>query len=190
MGFVVFSSALSRLVVAHDCPNADIETLTELYAAKSEGEVSMGLRWLYCGGMAISLACMGTSDILDVTDKQGFISIAHIHKDFPGQRSRKLHRLIVRYSVVLIIALLPLAGDRLNSLNLISVTTSLIVTVLISEIWGGSSRHDGFFGERMACHYTTDIKIKKKELEKASNEDGTLNANMISGDDTAKALIQ
>ena len=59
MSFVLASGALSKLVVAHDCGNADPSTLTLLYAQKSEADVEIGLRWFYCAGLGIALACMG-----------------------------------------------------------------------------------------------------------------------------------
>ena len=59
MSYILASGALSKLVVAHDCINADPETLTELYALRSEGEIRIGLRWFYCAGLGIALACMG-----------------------------------------------------------------------------------------------------------------------------------
>ncbi|KAI9759129.1 MAG: hypothetical protein M4579_002576 [Chaenotheca gracillima] len=59
MSFVLAAGALSRLVLAHDCPDANLEDLAETSAIKSEEEVSMGLRWFYCGGISIALASMG-----------------------------------------------------------------------------------------------------------------------------------
>jgi hypothetical protein len=61
MGFVLYGGALSRLVVAHDSPDADETSLTEIFAQKSDGEVSSGLRWFYCSGLATAVACMGES---------------------------------------------------------------------------------------------------------------------------------
>ena len=61
MSFVLYGGALSRLVVAHDSPDADETNLTEVFAQKSEGELSPGLRWFYCAGLAIALICMGKS---------------------------------------------------------------------------------------------------------------------------------
>ena len=59
MSFVLYGGALSRLVVAHDCADANELSLTEAFAHKSEGEISSGLRWFYCAGLATALACMG-----------------------------------------------------------------------------------------------------------------------------------
>ena len=59
MSYVLGGAALSRLVIAHDCPNADPETLTEVYAGRSAEDIHDGLRWYYCVGMGLALACMG-----------------------------------------------------------------------------------------------------------------------------------
>lgn len=59
MGFVLAGSALSKLVLAHDHENNDLEDLVEDWQAKSEADISSGLRWFYCGGLTVSLVCMG-----------------------------------------------------------------------------------------------------------------------------------
>jgi hypothetical protein len=59
MSIVLSSAALSRLVLVHDCHDTNIESLTEVYAGKSLGEIEDGLRWFYCAGMGIALASMG-----------------------------------------------------------------------------------------------------------------------------------
>jgi len=61
MSFVLGGAALSKLVVATDCEDANIEDLTEAYQAKADDEVAIGLRWFYCAGFGIALACMSTS---------------------------------------------------------------------------------------------------------------------------------
>ena len=61
MSYVLAGAALSRLVLATDCRNANVEDLTETYAVKSEHEISSGLRWYYCGGLAVALLCMSKS---------------------------------------------------------------------------------------------------------------------------------
>jgi hypothetical protein len=58
-GFVLASAALSRLVVAYDCIDTNPDDLTEAYLAKANQEVSDGLRWFYCGGLAASIASLG-----------------------------------------------------------------------------------------------------------------------------------
>ncbi|KAH0559062.1 hypothetical protein GP486_004348 [Trichoglossum hirsutum] len=116
MSFVLYGGALSRLVVAHDCADANESSLTEAFAQKSEAEISSGLRWFYCAGLAIALASMG------------LISMSHVHKEVDGQRLKKKHRLAVRFAVAVAFLCLPLA-KHLNSLTLISTTTGLVVLV-------------------------------------------------------------
>ena len=50
---------MSKLVVAHDCVNANLESLTETYMNKSSEVVDDGLRWFYCGGLGVALVSMG-----------------------------------------------------------------------------------------------------------------------------------
>ena len=59
MSFVLAGAALSRLVLAHDCADADQESLTETYIARSEEEIVSGLRWFYSAGLGIALSSMG-----------------------------------------------------------------------------------------------------------------------------------
>lgn len=59
LGFSLAGASLSKLVVAHDCPGADVESLTEIYMAKSSDTVDIGLRWFYCGGLGIAVMSMG-----------------------------------------------------------------------------------------------------------------------------------
>jgi len=61
MSFVLGAAALSKLVVAHDCPNADLHDLTEHWMERSDEEVPYGLRWFYCGGLGLALFFMGMS---------------------------------------------------------------------------------------------------------------------------------
>jgi hypothetical protein len=62
MSFVLASGSLSKLVIAHDCANADPGTLADTYATASLPELDVGLRWFYCVGLGISLACMSESN--------------------------------------------------------------------------------------------------------------------------------
>lgn len=58
MSYVLAGASLSRLVLAHDCKDADPETLTEAYIGRSEAEVAPGLRWFYSAGLGIALLSM------------------------------------------------------------------------------------------------------------------------------------
>ena len=46
-------------MVAYDCPDANPHDLMEEYQIKSEDVINNGLRWFFCGGLAMSLFCMG-----------------------------------------------------------------------------------------------------------------------------------
>lgn len=61
MSFVLAAAALSKLVLATDCPDATLASLTAAYADKSEPIIPIGLRWFYCVGLGIALASMGES---------------------------------------------------------------------------------------------------------------------------------
>lgn len=58
MAYVLASASLSKLVLAHDCRDTDIETLGEHYIERSEEHIPDGLRWFYCAGLSIALICM------------------------------------------------------------------------------------------------------------------------------------
>ncbi|TVY32285.1 hypothetical protein LSUB1_G007219, partial [Lachnellula subtilissima] len=136
MSFVLGAAALSKLVIAHDCQDTEVDYLTETYMAKSDDEIPIGLRWFYCAGLGIALLCMG------------IISLSHIHKDGPlGQRLRKKHRMANRFCVCAILFCLPTAR-ALNSLHLIAIVTGLVVWVPLLELWGCSCPEESFFGEK------------------------------------------
>jgi len=52
-------AALEYLVIASDCPDSNPEWLTEEF--QGHHEISHGLRWFFCGGLAMALACMGNT---------------------------------------------------------------------------------------------------------------------------------
>ncbi|KAG9037937.1 hypothetical protein FRB95_003330 [Tulasnella sp. JGI-2019a] len=139
MGFTISGAALSRLVAAHDCDDAELDSLTETYQARSEGEVLDGWRWFYCSGLAIAIISMAV------------ISVSHVHIPIDTQRLRKRTRLTFRVIIGVIWLCLPLATS-LNSLQLIGTTTALTVLVLAVDIWGQSCWEDAFWcGEE--CRY-------------------------------------
>ncbi|TVY12845.1 hypothetical protein LARI1_G008847, partial [Lachnellula arida] len=149
MSFVLGAAALSKLVIAHDCQDAEVGYLTEAYMAKSEGEIPIGLRWFYCAGLGIALLCMA------------IISLSHIHKDGPrGMRIRKKHRMANRFCVCVILLCLPTAHG-LNSLHLIAIVTGLVVWVLLLELWGCSCPGESFFGEKRRCAYTATARCRE-----------------------------
>ncbi|KAG9234335.1 bacterial low temperature requirement A protein-domain-containing protein [Amylocarpus encephaloides] len=160
MSYILGAAALSKLVVAHDCSDADAHDLTHSYEEKSEEHIPQGLRWFYCVGLGIALAMMGV------------ISVSHLHKDPPnGVRIRKSLRLTNRFTVCVVLVCLPLA-EHLNSLQLISVVTGLLLYVLLIELWGAGCPGDSIWGdwkngEGAKCKYTARCNISKKDLESA-----------------------
>lgn len=163
MGYVLSSSTLSRLVLAHDCSDADSETLGEEYIGKSVADLSHGLRWFYCCGIGIALISMTV------------ISMSHTHKKIPNARLSKRPRLVIRVCVAVAIICLPLAKD-LTSMGLIATTTSLIVCVLSLDLFGNSCQGEKFWlggfrhDERRKRTYTANCPLgrrRRKELEKA-----------------------
>jgi hypothetical protein len=106
------------------------------------------------------------------------ISISHVHKEIAGLRVKKSHRLVNRFAVSVILFCLPLAHN-LNSLYLISTTTSLILWVLFLELYGASCPRESFFGEKHACKYTARCKIAKKEMELAVKNGNIINVQEL-----------
>lgn len=140
MSFVLAGGAMARLVVAHDCPDTEVEHLSELYQERSEGEIPAGIRWFYCAGFGVALAMMGV------------ISISHVHRDIDGLRLTKKHRLVGRFAIAIIMILLPLA-EHLTSVELLGVVTALLVALLVLELWATSCCHEKLFGRSKQCKY-------------------------------------
>ncbi|KAF2269003.1 hypothetical protein CC78DRAFT_335003 [Lojkania enalia] len=169
MSFVLSASALAVLVRAHDCPDAPVESLYETFISRSEEHITDGLRWYYCGGLGIALACMAV------------ISYTHVHKKIPNQRLGKNKRLLFRLLISLAIILLPLA--HLNSLELVSTTTGLVLIVLFLDLYGATvtgsnvlwDKHCG----RDKSHYSAKCSISKKELEASVKKGEILNVEEI-----------
>ncbi|KAG8884560.1 hypothetical protein FRB97_003856 [Tulasnella sp. 331] len=139
MSFTLSAAALSKLVVAHDCGDASIDALTDVYQAKSIGDIPNGMRWYYCGGLAVALLSMAT------------ISVCHVHAPIDGQRLRKRTRLSFRVVIAIVLLCLPLAKS-LNSLHLIGTTTALMILALTVDVWGQSAWEDTFW-DGQECRY-------------------------------------
>jgi len=147
MGFTLSGAALSRLVVAHDCRDAEIEYLTETYQERSLEAVEAGIRWFYCGGLSVAIFCLA------------IISACHYHRPLKTQRMRKMWRLVYRCLVALVWLLLPLAGDKLSSLSLLSITTGMTVSVLALDVYGTSCRLESFFSFQKDCRRCYTAKL-------------------------------
>jgi hypothetical protein len=160
MGYIVATSALSRLVLATDVPGTDLNQLAEPYRDSAEDQFNAGVRFFYCHGLAIALLCTAA------------ISFSHEHKKQPTLRMNKNMRLANRVAVCVIMFFLPLATS-LRSLNLISITLSLTVWVLIVELWGKSCTDDPFFGEKDGRCITYCARCKKNDVEEMIVSDET-----------------
>lgn len=73
------------------------------------------------------------------------------HVRRPTQRIHKPWRLLFRFVVALIWVLLPLA-KKLNSLDLIAITSFMITLVLAVEIYGMSCTDESFFEKKQASY--------------------------------------
>jgi hypothetical protein len=169
MSFVLSASALAVLVRAHDCADAPLESLFETFIPRSEDHISNGLQWFYCGGLGISLFCLGV------------IALTHTHRKIPNQRIRKETRVVFRMLVSIIIITLPKA--HMNSLQLVASTTGLIVAVLTLELVGSSCWGENIFWEkgcgRDKATYSARCAVKKEELEKSLKEGTVLDVEEI-----------
>lgn len=168
MGLILASGAMARLVLAHDCSNAEPESLGGSYIERSDAEIPSGLRWFYSAGLGITILSMAA------------ISWAHTHKTLKGARVGKEIRLSIRCAIGIILICLPLA-EEVTSLGLMGITCSLIVILLIIDIFGahcqeGSQFWTGGFcdKQRNRCKYRCDNRSKSTtELERAGKESET-----------------
>ncbi|ETI25999.1 hypothetical protein G647_02776 [Cladophialophora carrionii CBS 160.54] len=171
LSYVLAAATLSKLVIAHDCANANVEELGESYQVKSVGELDQGLRWYYCAGIASALMTMT------------LLSYCHVHKRLQNPRLSKGPRLVIRTTIALAILLLPLAKDKLSSLSLIGISTALVSLTLAMDIFGMSSQGDRFWtggwceDSKRSTHYEARIRCsrrKKRDIIKALHRGETV----------------
>jgi len=160
MAFVLAGSALAKIVLSTDCADANVLDQQAVYATKSTDVVPMGLRWYYCGGLAIALFCMGV------------ISLTHTYKTVADIKLGKPYRVALRFAASVAILLLPLAKERLNSLHLVATTTGITLVVLFVELVGSSCMQVASLGfnwkgqrEKRKCTYAARCHVSNKELE-------------------------
>ena len=162
MAFVLASSALPFLVLAHDSINSDYHDLAHHYEERSPASILPGQRWFYCAGLGIALFLMG------------IISLTHIHRTIPGQRISKNHRIMFRFLVSIALVMLGFA-DGLNSLQLVGTTTSLVVLVLLVDLFGATSvRHSIIWGDADGASLYSD--------ENHSHGTGNSSSSSMKGD--------
>lgn len=167
MAFVLGGGALARLVVASETPDVHLDDLTEAYQDRSEPELKAGVRWFYCAGFGIALACMGV------------ISISHVHKEVDGLRLQKRYRLVGRFCVAIILVCLPLATS-LDSLELVAIVTCLIVFALGTELWACSSCNEKLCQRSKPCQYIG--RCEKKKMEALIQDGNKVNLDELSDD--------
>ncbi|KAI4219338.1 MAG: hypothetical protein L6R36_008391 [Xanthoria steineri] len=161
MSYVLAGASLSRLVVAHDCQDAEVEQLSGNSAVLSEEEIPRGLRWFYCAGLGAALLSMSV------------ISYTHVHKKFDGQRVTKRSRLGLRVAVALIMICLPLA-ESLSSLQLTSTSTGLVVLVLIFDLYGCTFVGESFVRDGRKCKYWADCPRKRRRALEEAMKSGVM----------------
>jgi low temperature requirement protein LtrA len=157
MGYTLAAATMSKIVLAHDCSNADAESLTDFYEPNSLDEVSTGLRWFYCGGLSLTL----TSSCI--------ISLCHSYKNISDLYLQKRSRLAIRFVAAIAILLLPLIRpENFSSLSLVSTTCGVVICALITDLYGLARRSDQFwFGgfshsEKKATQYAAHFTLNKK----------------------------
>lgn len=169
MSFVLSAGALAVLVRAHDCADADVESLYETFIPRSEAHISAGLQWYYCGGLGVSLVCLA------------IIAATHTHRKIPNQRIKKNVRLVYRVAVAIVITCLPLA--HLDSLGLVAATTGLVVSVLVLELVGSTCWNESLLWDRNCgrgqCSYSAKCSVGREELEKSVKDGTVLNVEEI-----------
>jgi low temperature requirement protein LtrA len=157
MGYTLAAATMSKIVLSHDCPNADADSLTDLYQVKSLAEISTGLRWFYCGGLSTTLisSCL--------------TSLCHKHKTIPYSHLTKHTRLSVRFAAAIIILMLPLAHpEDFSSLSLVASTCGVTIAALMTDLYGLARKDDQFwFGgfshsEKKATQYAANFMLNKK----------------------------
>ncbi|KYG42820.1 hypothetical protein M433DRAFT_146436 [Acidomyces richmondensis BFW] len=115
-----------------------------------EAEILPGIRWFYCTGFGVALACMGV------------ISLSHVHKEIEGLRLRKRWRLVSRFSVAAVLVFLPLA-TVLDSLDLVAVVTCLVCFTLGVELWASSCCYEKLTQRSTPCRYVG--RCGRREIE-------------------------
>ncbi|KAI9803941.1 MAG: hypothetical protein M1833_000222 [Piccolia ochrophora] len=109
---------------------------------------------------------------------EGIISMTHVHKDMAGARFKKKHRLTIRFAVSIIIICLGTA-DHLNSLELISTVTGLVIFILCVDLWGASTPLDRSLSKKLHARYTAQCSVGKRDLENAVKTGQTIKIEEI-----------
>ena len=136
-GLTLAGATLPQVVVASDCPNSPIDSLTDKYAALSVNPLPQYLRWYFCGGLAVGVMSMGTLHPANfsLTYCIGLLQLLHKpHKI--SQRIELRWRILIRFATTISWCFLPLAKANLNSVNLMAIITGSCYICLFVEIYG------------------------------------------------------
>lgn len=153
MAFTLAGASLAKLVIAHDLHDSEVEDLLEPYDTRSEEEVPSAIVWFYCVGLGIALACTGV------------IALSHQTRNIPNVRLTRPYRMAFRFVVSLVLVLLPLARHHLNSLDVVAITSCLVVLVLMIELIGSACPGESWRRKGKVCSYSAHAKMSKKELQ-------------------------
>lgn len=82
---------------------------------------------------------------------------------------------------------LPLAKS-LNSLQLVSITTAMVIFTLAIDVYGGTSIHEPFWTCNNQCKYRTHCPLKRKLLVEAVKNGTTIKLNEVHSGDGEKAF--
>ena len=158
MSYILATSAMTKLVLTTDVPSADASTLGSHYYPLAEDSIPDPIRFFYCYGLGIALLCMVG------------IALSHEHRQPPNLRWKKWQRLTNRVVISLIFFGLPWIRS-LNSKELIATTMSLVLEILLVELWGTSCSDDPFVGERKGVCVRYKTHCCKRDLKKALKEE-------------------
>jgi hypothetical protein len=153
MAFTLAGASLAKLVIAHDLHDSEVENLLEPYDTRSDAEIPTAIFWFYCVGLGIALACTG------------FIALSHRTRHIPNVRLTRPYRMAFRFLVSIVLILLPLARHHLNSLDLVAITSCLVVLVLIVELIGSACPGENWRAKGKLCSYSAHAKMSKKDLQ-------------------------
>ena len=135
-GLTLAGAALGRIVIASDCVDANADDLSDDFKDESTNPLPVSIRWLFSAALGAAVLAMG------------LIQLSH---EGPPPRHHKLHqrltrevRLGYRFVIGILWILLPLAGDKLNSLQLLLVVFFTAFSLVFIEVYGRS-----FVGENL-----------------------------------------
>jgi hypothetical protein len=101
----------------------------------------------------------------------GIISLSHVHVSSDHLNLHKRYRLGLRGCVCLVILFLPLAGDNLNSLQLIGTVCALLWGVIAVETWGNAMCDHVWIGDKKKREYVCKFNIKCVQGEEQIPDD-------------------